>query len=180
HARGHRLGFFREGTHDICDVRPTRQPLPSTCDVLERLGAAMRSLGGGEIREGELTENVDASERVGHFDAAQPLDRRVADKLMAMDGLTTPPYVVDTLRVGESSLTLRRHVLAFFQGNRYLLGDLVAHVVERVPIGSGLVDLYAGVGVFAVAAGASRAATVLAGGGAPRARRQRRAHPARA
>ena len=47
------------------------------------------------------------------------------------------------------ALTLRRHVLAFFQGNRYLLADLVAHVVERVPIGGSVVDLYAGVGLFA-------------------------------
>src|SRR5262245_57915045 len=37
HVRGSRLGFFREGTHDICDARATRQLLPATADALERL-----------------------------------------------------------------------------------------------------------------------------------------------
>ena len=30
HARGGRLGFFREGTHEICDAASTGQLLPST------------------------------------------------------------------------------------------------------------------------------------------------------
>src|SRR5205823_993478 len=32
HVRGGRVGFFREGTHQICDARQTRQLLPATCD----------------------------------------------------------------------------------------------------------------------------------------------------
>ena len=32
HVRGSRLGFFREGTHDLCDARATRQLLPATLD----------------------------------------------------------------------------------------------------------------------------------------------------
>ena len=162
HARGHRLGFFREGTHEICDARATRQLLPATCDVLDRLSAAMRSVGDDDIREIELTENVDATERVVHLETTRPIDARLVDKLTSIDGLTPGPYVTDTLRVGDSVLTLRRHVLAFFQGNRYLLADLVAHVVERVPIGGSLADLYAGVGLFAVAAAVTRGAGVFA------------------
>jgi 23S rRNA (uracil1939-C5)-methyltransferase len=169
HARGRRLGFFREGTHEICDARATRQLLPASCDVLDRLSAAMRSVGGDAIREIELTENVDASERVVHLDAAQPIDARLVETLTSIDGLTPGPYVTETLRVGDSALTLRRHVLAFFQGNRYLLADLVAHVVERVPIGGSLADLYAGVGLFAVAAAVTRGASVFAVEGDPHA-----------
>ena len=41
HVRGRRAGFFREGTHDLCDARQTRQLLPATCDVLDQLGAAL-------------------------------------------------------------------------------------------------------------------------------------------
>jgi 23S rRNA (uracil1939-C5)-methyltransferase len=162
HARGHRLGFFREGTHEICDARPTRQLLPATCDVLDRLSAAMRSVGDDDIREIELTENLDAGERVVHLDTIGAIDARLVDKLTSIDGLTPGPYVTDTLRVGDRALTLRRHVLAFFQGNRYLLADLVAHVVERVPIGGSLADFYAGVGLFAVAAAVTRGAAVFA------------------
>src|SRR5437870_2340243 len=134
HVRAHTLGFFRESTHEICDARPTRQLLPASCDVLDRLSAAMRSVGDEAIREVELSENVDASERVVHLDAAQPIDGRVMAKLLEIDGLTPGPFVTDTLRIGDASVTLRRHVLAFFQGNRYLLQTLVAHVTERVPI----------------------------------------------
>ena len=47
---------------------------------------------------------------------------------------------------------LRRHVLAFFQGNRYLLGHFAPHVVDHVPPADEVVDLYAGVGLFSVAA----------------------------
>jgi 23S rRNA (uracil1939-C5)-methyltransferase len=162
HVRGGRIGFFREGTHDLCDARQTRQLLPRTCDALERLGAAARSLGAEDIRGIELSENAAASQRVVHLDTSRPFDAHLLDTLLATDGLTRGPYVTDTLSIGDVSITLRRHVLSFFQGNRYLLRDLVSHVVERVPIGSGVVDLYAGAGLFAVAAAAARAATVLA------------------
>ena len=50
-------------------------------------------------------------------------------------------------------------MLAFFQGNRYLLSDLVNHVTDRVPIGAPLFDLYAGVGLFSVAAAVLRGAS---------------------
>ena len=162
HVRGSRIGFFREGTHDLCDALETRQLLPATLETLERLMAAIRSIGAGAVREIELSENVDASERVVHLDTSVPLDSRLVDKLVSVDGLTPGPYVTDTLTIGGSSLKLRRHVLAFFQGNRFLLRDLVAHVTDRVPIGGSLADLYAGVGLFSVAAAVTRAASVMA------------------
>ena len=169
HVRGSRAGFFREGTHDLCDARVTRQLLPQTLDTLDRLIAAIRSAGASAVREIELSENVDASERVVQLEALEPLDPRLVAKLGSVDGLTPGPYVTDTLAIGDASLKLRRHVLAFFQGNRYLLRDLVTHVVERVPIGGSVADLYAGVGLFAVAAAVTRAAGVMAVEGDPHA-----------
>jgi 23S rRNA (uracil1939-C5)-methyltransferase len=169
HVRAHTLGFFREGTHEICGARSTRQLLPATCDVLDRLSAAMRSVGDEAIREVELSENVDASQRVVHLDAARPIDARLTAKLVSIDGLTPGPFVTDTLRIGDASVTLRRHVLAFFQGNRYVLETLVTHVTDRVPIGGSVCDFYAGVGVFAVSAAVARAATVMAVEGDPHA-----------
>src|SRR5262245_60967500 len=68
HVRGSRIGFFREGTHDICDVRQTRQLLPETCDALDRVGAALRSFGANTATEIELSENIDATERAIHVD----------------------------------------------------------------------------------------------------------------
>jgi 23S rRNA (uracil1939-C5)-methyltransferase len=167
HVRGHRVGFFREGTHDICDARATRQLLPESCDVVDRLSAALRSLGADAVREIDLLENVDATERVVHFEAAERVDRRIIAKLASVDGVTAGQHVSDTLRIGGSRITLRRHVQAFFQGNRYLLASLVSHVAERVPVGTTVADLYAGAGLFAVAAAASRDATVFAVEGDP-------------
>ena len=169
HVRGSRFGFFREGTHDLCDARVSRQLLPATLDTLERLMAAIRSTGVDTVREIELSENVDASERVVDLVTSVPLDRRIAETLMATDGLTPGPYVTDVITIGDATLQLRRHVLAFFQGNRFLLRDLVSHVVERVPIGGTVADLYAGVGLFSVAAAVTRAASVMAVEGDPQA-----------
>ena len=160
HVRGPRFGFFREGTHDLCDARATRQLLPATIDTLERLMAAIRSVN-APVRGIELSENVDGSDRVVHLETAQPLDPRLLDTLVSVDGLTPGPYVTDTIVIDGASLKLRRHVQAFFQGNRYLLRDFVAHVVERVPIGGTLADLYAGAGLFSIAAGVTRAASVM-------------------
>jgi 23S rRNA (uracil1939-C5)-methyltransferase len=160
HVQGRRIGFFREGSHDVCDARQTRQLLPATCDALDGVMAVVRSLG-DVVRGIELSENVDATARVVHADTTQPLDRRTLEALVNVAGLTAGPYVSDTIAIGDRALTLRRHVRSFFQGNRFLLRDLVQHVVDCVPSAGAIADLYAGVGLFAVAA-ASQGASVVA------------------
>lgn len=179
HVRGAQAGFFLEGTHVICDARGTRQLLPATCDALERLLAGLRSLGmasGGEL---DVSENVDASQRVVHVEATGAPDPRALGGLGASDGLTGlavsaaarggrpvvisgDPHVVDDLTVDGHTITLRRHVLSFFQGNRFLLQPLVAHLMGAIASGDRVVDLYAGTGLFAVAAAVARDAAVTA------------------
>src|SRR5262245_51013961 len=66
HLRGRRIGFFREGTHQVCDAQATRQLLPQSIAALERVAASAASLGDA-VREVELSENVDASERTVHL-----------------------------------------------------------------------------------------------------------------
>ena len=56
---------------------------------------------------------------------------------------------------------LRSHVESFFQANRFLLADLTAAVDRLTPEGGTVLDLYAGVGLFALAL-APRAQRVLA------------------
>jgi 23S rRNA (uracil1939-C5)-methyltransferase len=171
HLRGGRVGFFREGTHELCDVRATRQLLPATCDTLEQIAAGLRSLGDGSVQAIEVSENIEASERVVHLDTAQAAGHSL-DALGATAGLTgmtvTPsrvaagdPHVHETLAVGERPIALRRHVLAFFQGNRHLLTPLVAHVAALIDEGDRVTDLYAGAGLFSLAA-AARGAQVVA------------------
>ncbi|MBI3493626.1 MAG: class I SAM-dependent RNA methyltransferase [Acidobacteria bacterium] len=172
HVRGRRLGFFREGTHDVCDARQTRQLLPATLDTLDRLMAAARSLGVEAIQEIELAENLDASDRVVALDAIGAVDPRALDRLLATDGLTglVSPFgvhgrahVIDRIGLGEGvTVELRRHVLAFFQGNRHLLASLMTHVAQQVAAEGEVVDLYAGVGLFALGAAIARGVRVTA------------------
>ena len=42
HVRGGRIGFFREGTHDLCDASRTGQLLPATEQVLDAAAGATR------------------------------------------------------------------------------------------------------------------------------------------
>jgi 23S rRNA (uracil1939-C5)-methyltransferase len=189
HVGGGHAGFFREGTHDLCDAGRTRQLLPATVAVVEQLSAGLRSLGVNQVREIEVSENVPASERAIHLVVAASLDRRSLTALAKTEGVTglstfespssTPasgfgedltrlrlvggdPHVTDSLTFGEQTIRLQRHVLAFFQGNRFLLRDLTAHVLTWVEAEGEVVDLYAGVGLFAVSVAVCRGRPVVA------------------
>ena len=179
HVRRGMFGFFREGTHDLCDARGTRQLLPETCDVLDRVAAGLRSLGVSDVTAVELAENLEATARVIHLDAGRLDHARTLHALGLTDGVTGmtlgasasgpeyrvvagDPWVRDTLRLSGQDVTIRRHVLTFFQGNRFLLRPLLERVAAEVRAGERVVDLYAGVGVFSVAAAAAGAASVHA------------------
>lgn len=179
HLRHGRIGFFREGTHHLCDPASTGQLLPVSLEVMARVQAAigqtdgrtgrrLKGRKGGEALEGEieLAENIEASERVLHFSLNRKLSLRELRAMTTVDGLTgfttsvagvhgagvviADPHVHDEVAVGaERTIRLRRHVRSFFQGNRFLLNRLVAEVLARVPDGP-VVDLYAGVGLFGV------------------------------
>src|SRR6187402_696336 len=45
HVRNGRIGFFREGTHSLCDAGPTRQLRPDTLAVLRALEESLKGLG---------------------------------------------------------------------------------------------------------------------------------------
>jgi 23S rRNA (uracil1939-C5)-methyltransferase len=172
HVRDHRFGFFREGSHDVCDARLTRQLLPETCDALDRMAAMLQGLSTESVREIEIAENLDASNRVIALDLAAPPGTDALARLGEVSGFTgvvTPfgghgdPYVTDRLSLNSgASVVLRRHVHAFFQGNRHLLSSLVQHVVGCAVPGHEVVDLYAGVGLFSVAVAASHGVRVTA------------------
>jgi tRNA/tmRNA/rRNA uracil-C5-methylase (TrmA/RlmC/RlmD family) len=56
------------------------------------------------------------------------------------------PYVETTVL----GVPLRAHVRSFFQANRFLVDDLAQAVVDATPPGGSVLDLYAGVGLFAL------------------------------
>jgi len=168
HVHGHRIGFYREATHDLCDPATSRQMLDSTLDMI---AGVSKALGDGKIESGatlDLSENVDASERAILLDLrADARERGRWNGLLGIAGATGvaiarggrlvagrgDPLVHDVVvapgGASNASVRLGRHVGAFFQGNRYLLQTLVDRVLTFVPDGP-LCDLYAGSGLFGV------------------------------
>jgi tRNA/tmRNA/rRNA uracil-C5-methylase (TrmA/RlmC/RlmD family) len=179
HVHAGRLGFYREGTHELCDAGPTRQLLAETVSWLERMQQRLKAGGLRGITSLEIAENIPATERVGHLELESGVDVNALASLSmdaGLTGLTASrllrqgverlagiPTVTDVLHVTDDTpprgLRLRRDVRAFFQGNRFLLRDLVRYVLSLVPSGP-VVDLYAGVGLFGLSVAAAGATDV--------------------
>jgi len=175
HVHGGRAGFYREGTHQLCDAAPTRQLLPDTVATVQRIVEAIDDDAGSSITSLAITENIAAAHRAAHLEftpgahvAAPLLDRIVNEAglvgVSARDGagqllLSGDPVVTDPLPVitggRADSGDLLRHAESFFQGNRYLLADLVEAVAAAVPESGEVLDLYAGVGLFGVSLAAA-------------------------
>jgi 23S rRNA (uracil1939-C5)-methyltransferase len=163
HVRDGRVGFLREGSHELCGVEATGQLLAETVDWLGGVEDALRGIGAHAVQSIEIAENVPASERACHLEVApggdvQPLatlapglvglTAQAGAELTALSGKAV---VTDRLAVARgqttATVTLGRDVRAFFQGNRHLLEPLVNYVAGLVPDGP-VLDLYAGVGLF--------------------------------
>jgi 23S rRNA (uracil1939-C5)-methyltransferase len=179
HVRDGAAGFYREGTHELCDARATGQLLEASIDAVETAVGSLL-VQGTAATSVELSENIAADQRALHLDVAgtPPLPDAVR-RAVAAAGLTGctvsaadgavqsagDPLVSDPLPSLTGELAgagvLRRHPEAFFQGNRFLIGPLVRSVIEHVGDGS-VLDLYAGVGLFAVALAATGRAQIIA------------------
>ncbi|HXW07720.1 MAG TPA: TRAM domain-containing protein [Vicinamibacterales bacterium] len=175
HVRGGRAGFYREGTHEICDAGPTGQLTTAAVAAAESAVASLRE-DGLEPLGLELTENLEGSARVAAIELTgevpcdsavrHVLDRsglagctvRCADREAAVAGTPAVSDELGALTRGRAGGgTLSRHAESFFQANRYLLPDLAAAVLDAVPDAGEVLDLYAGVGLFSVSlAGAGR------------------------
>lgn len=183
HVHGANAGFYREGTHQLCDAAPTRQLGAAAMDAVGTLAHELHRRAPGAVMEIAIAENVAATERAAHLELApgaqlseQDVDH--AREAAALRGISARdmtsgaplsagvPVVLDALadvtagRVAAG--TLQRRAESFFQGNRFLLATLVCAVVDAVPHDGEIVDLYAGVGLFSVALTAVGRAEVTA------------------
>jgi 23S rRNA (uracil1939-C5)-methyltransferase len=163
HVRDGRIGFFREGTHSLCDPAPTRQLHPDALAAMQALEPALAAQGRETVTEVELAESIDGSLRACHLELARDADPSRLATVTAIPGLTGvscshenrsrtrelwgSPYVTDVI----AGASLSRHARAFFQGKRFLVAPLVQHVLAQISEGP-IVDLYAGVGLFSVTA----------------------------
>jgi 23S rRNA (uracil1939-C5)-methyltransferase len=161
------VGFYREGTHQLCDAATTGQLLDESIAAVTRAVTAALAL--APVTSAVLAENLAADERVVHLETPREsvVPIHVLAEAARAGGLTGcsareagkpiaagTPFVSDslaTLTGGRArSGVLKRHADAFFQANRYLLPELVAHVLDSVQGDGNILDLYAGVGLFSV------------------------------
>ncbi len=177
HARRGRPGFFLEGTHTVCDAAVTGQLSSTTTESLDALGAALARLDLDTHADIDVSENIAADMRGIHVTFGGRVDGRAASSIPEVPLVTGlswsdaarprehvvwgTPWVEERLVVAEKAVALRRHVRAFFQGNRYLLPSLVTRVHALCPDGP-VLDLYAGAGLFAVTLAAAGRSGVTA------------------
>lgn len=193
HARAGRLGFFREGTHHLCDPAITGQLLPETDRLVAEVADLLRAGRLPGATSIELAENVPATERALHLELDRPVAPAGLEELARLPTLVgvgasftsrmvpgvgrkggaSPerrrtitaggaPCVLDELSLPDAvPFRLQHNASAFFQGNRHLLAGLAARVRSLVPRGP-VVDLYAGVGLFAASLAASGWGPVVA------------------
>jgi 23S rRNA (uracil1939-C5)-methyltransferase len=164
-----RLGLHEEGSHRVVDVEACLQLSPAMNRAARALRAELqeRRADARRIHDVELAESTDGQQLVACLETDLAVPQAVglapiADAVpgltglgvMAADGrgrrylnLRGDPHVESAVR----GLRLRSHVRSFFQGHRFLLGDLAGEVVSLTPPAGPVLDLYAGVGLFALA-----------------------------
>jgi 23S rRNA (uracil1939-C5)-methyltransferase len=171
HVRGGRAGFFAESTHHLCALAPSRQLSPASVDVIERLTTVLASAEAEVEAEVEWAEDVAGERRLAHVAVGDPRHLRALSRLTPLPGLdglslsaagdsdfVAPLWgaarVVDRIvATGDVAVDVAHAARAFFQGNRYLLQPLVDEVLAQLE--GSVLDLYAGVGLFALTAAAA-------------------------
>lgn len=195
HVRAGQWGFFEEGSHVLCDVTGSRQMSDQSARVIDRLCTVLARKGAGANAEIEWAETSDGTGRAAHI-TLQRADGKAMAALGLIEGLDAASWsavdrdkehalwgdvhLVDRITAaGQAGVPVLHHARSFFQGNRFLLQPLIDDVLGRV-MGTRVLDLYAGVGLFSVAV-ASSGRTVIAVEGADTAaddlRRNAAAHP---
>ena len=170
HAKDGRVGFYREGSHELCDPAQTGQLSGAGLDAAERVAAMLRAAGQRAVSI-EMTENLAADRRALHVDLASGaagspalLEAMMGEGVAGCSAQDSAgrlwsagtPVVADPLEAltaGRARGSLQRHVRSFFQANRYVLPELVSAVIDAVSAEGEVLDLYAGVGVFSVSLG---------------------------
>ena len=170
------LGLHQEGTRRVVDVERCLQLSASANEVARTLRAVLagRPALHRYLRGCDLIESPDAGTRVAVLQTAlapheAPSLAFLAGEVKGLAGLGVatgprlhwlfgPPHVEAT----ALGIVLRVHARSFFQANRFLYEPLARAVLELLPPGGRVLDLYAGVGLFALPAAARGAAGVVA------------------
>ena len=158
HVRDGRVGFFREGTHVLCDAAPSAQLAAEHARRRAAPGRRARRAARRRRRPtaSRSSENLDGSERAVHL---HPIDRALASaercrrRVAARCSSTASPasrwrrpaaarrpspairrsatISWRLVRGAPPGIRLRRHAASFFQGNRFLVGALASRRRRR-------------------------------------------------
>ena len=165
---GLKLGLFEEGSHRVVDVDACLQLSDALNQMARAIAGALasRPAWSARVRTLEVAESIDGARRVaclrveGDLGSAAPLAALAGEVpwltglgVSDLDGgrfvaLKGDPYVENLV----DGVMFRSHVRSFFQGNRYLVEPLARAVVDAIPGTGPVLDLYSGVGLFAVLA----------------------------
>lgn len=184
HAQGASIGFYREGTHSLCDPAPSGQLAPGLMELAQDTMTCLRPELARAVEAVVVSQTLRGDQQAVHLELSRPLPRRgdvwVSRPPSACTGVSAGlassrhpavlhghPWIRESMQaIGVASASedagLIRHAAAFFQGNRALLPRLVSHVLGNVAPDTPIVDLYAGVGLFGIAAAAAGASSVTA------------------
>jgi 23S rRNA (uracil1939-C5)-methyltransferase len=187
---GLRLGLRQEGTWQVVDLESCLQ----LSEGMNQAWAELRALFtgnpelGARVRGIDLLESPDGGARVaavgttlppreasalgGIVPAGRLTGFGVEDGRGRLHWLRGTPFV----EMSVLSLPLRVHVRSFFQGNRFLYEALASTVVDLLPGTGRALDLYAGVGLFALPLAARDGGEVVAVERAPSAVEDARAN----
>jgi tRNA/tmRNA/rRNA uracil-C5-methylase (TrmA/RlmC/RlmD family) len=165
-VQGTSAGFFLEGSHVLCDAEATRQLGAGTFEAIGRLREAM-----GDVfalcTSVVVSENLAGDNRVALCALRPEADAGVLAGLPLTDGLTGIAVLAKrgmftcaghdliveheaALLGSDGPMRWTRQAASFFQGNRFLVGALVRQVLDGAK-GDHFADLFAGIGLFAVA-----------------------------
>jgi 23S rRNA (uracil1939-C5)-methyltransferase len=183
HVSSGRVGFFLEGTHQVCDVASTGQLLQETADWVAGLNRELTPDQMRSLAAIEVAENIPGRERACHLELHSGAEAgnyaAIGEGLTGLSAqhsdrpgvvrISGTPIVTDSVQVDDDPshvISLSRDVRAFFQGNRFLVESLVRRVVQLVSPGP-LIDLYAGVGLLGLSLAAAGRESVTAVEGDP-------------
>lgn len=182
HVRDGQAGFYREGTHQLCDAAVTGQLLPEAAAAVRHLTAQLTSDGIAAVSV-DMADTMAGDARAIHVQAAgaapaaaalaahlgpalQTVSVAGADGRRAAAGPGCIGDPLDALTEGRASGRLERMAESFFQANRFVLPALVVAVMDAVLPAGEVLDLYAGVGLFSMALAGSGRDGILAVEGA--------------
>jgi 23S rRNA (uracil1939-C5)-methyltransferase len=174
---GLRLGLRQEGTRRVVDVEACLQLSDGMNRTLRKIHAALarRPETWSRLRGIDVLESPDGQVRIAalattlaphHAPGLAFVGKEVPELAglgvetgrSRLQWLAGAPHVEATVQ----SLPIRVHVRSFFQANRFLYEPLAQAVLDLLPEGGRALDLYAGVGLFAVPLAARDGGEVVA------------------